>query len=35
MGDNKTTDKKKGGFWKALGNAAVEFIGNILYQGPR
>jgi hypothetical protein len=34
MADTKPP-KKKGGFWKALGNAAAELLGNILYQGPR
>ena len=31
MGDKP----KKTGFWKALGNAAMELIGQFLYRGPR
>jgi len=27
--------KKKPSVWKRLGNAAIELLGNILYQGPR
>jgi hypothetical protein len=26
---------EKPGFWKSLGLAAVELLGNIIYQGPR
>lgn len=29
------TKPKKDGFWKKLGNATMELIGNILYQGPK
>ena len=35
MATTKDATKKKGGFWKSLGNAALELLGSLVYQGPR
>lgn len=29
------SETKKPGFWKSVGNALVELVANLLYQGPR